>query len=285
MPTATHFRPNLDDSRREPGPGPPYWCVDQMFSTTESSARVSIRRCAKGRTCGAGRIFPLSTHTAGAGRSPLHDESDYEGIEIRTTLLLQSEQMALWFTKWEDMPNTRPHSNNPKISRKYAASMSRNTGGCWTRRRRGQLGRWSKGHNRGPLPHDRTRAWGLGGRGEPERRSTAQSAGTAARFDPGSVRCGGVALAVLSTALANRVGTMDNGACKQGGGRASARRSGSSLRSKPSGSAMGQSVARARFGHRRGNGRRDEQCRCRWRDHGVVLQRLRIRPELRAGSI
>ena len=55
---------------------------------------------------------------------------------------------------------------------------------------------------------------------------------------------------------------------------ASHRRPGSSLRSKSSRPAVGQSLARAPLRHRRGNGRRDEQRRCRRRDHGVVVQRL-----------
>ena len=55
---------------------------------------------------------------------------------------------------------------------------------------------------------------------------------------------------------------------------ASHRRPGSSLRSKSSRPAVGQSLARAPLRHRRGNGRGDEQRRCRRRDHGVVVQRL-----------
>ena len=61
---------------------------------------------------------------------------------------------------------------------------------------------------------------------------------------------------------------------KQEDGHASHRRSGPSLRSKPSRPAVGQSLARTGLRHGRGNGRRHEQCRRRRRDHGVVVQRL-----------
>ena len=74
--------------------------------------------------------------------------------------------------------------------------------------------------------------------------------------------------------LCKPVTMADNWSNKQEVGHASHRRSGSSLRSKSSRPAVGQSLARARLRHRRRDGRCDEQCRCRRCDHGLVVQRL-----------
>ena len=74
--------------------------------------------------------------------------------------------------------------------------------------------------------------------------------------------------------LGNPVEISDNGSNRQEDRHAGHRRSGPSLRSKSSRPAVGQSLARTVLGHRRGNGRRHEQCRRRRRDHGVVVQRL-----------
>ena len=85
--------------------------------------------------------------------------------------------------------------------------------------------------------------------------------------------------------LCKPVTMADNGSNKQEDGHASHRRSGSSLRSKSSRPAVGQSLARTGLRHRRGNGRCHEQCRRRRRDHGVVVQRLSVRSELRARGL
>src|ERR1700747_759741 len=74
--------------------------------------------------------------------------------------------------------------------------------------------------------------------------------------------------------LCKPVTMADNWSNKQEEGYAGHRRSGSPLRSKSSRPAMGQSLARTRLRHRRGDGRCDEQCRRRRCDHGLVVQRL-----------
>ena len=59
-----------------------------------------------------------------------------------------------------------------------------------------------------------------------------------------------------------------------------------SFRSKSSRPAVvGQSLAWTGLRHRRRDGRRDEQCRRRRCDHGLIVQRLSIRSELRARSL
>src|SRR6266851_3012886 len=74
--------------------------------------------------------------------------------------------------------------------------------------------------------------------------------------------------------LCKLVTMADNWSNKQEDGHASHRRSGSSLRSKSSRPAVGQSLARTQLRHWRRDGRCDEQCGRRRCDHGLVVQRL-----------